>query len=49
MRRIKAQAVEILQDIPDDKIFPVIDILKVAQLNAKLGRFKTAFRNSQSA
>ena len=28
MTRIKEQAVEILQDIPDDKIAPVIEILK---------------------
>ena len=28
MTRMKAQAVEILQDIPDDKIAPVIEILK---------------------
>jgi len=28
MTRIKAQAIEILQDIPDDKVAPVIEVLK---------------------
>ena len=28
MTKLKAQAVEILQDIPDDKVTPVIEILK---------------------
>ena len=32
MTSIKARAVEILQDIPDDKIFPVIEILKGLQI-----------------
>ena len=28
MTRMKAQAMEMLQDIPDDKVAPVIDILR---------------------
>ena len=28
MTRIKAQAMEILKDIPDDRVIPVIEILK---------------------